>query len=344
MVIDGEYMWFLADISGSSLHLMRARVDDPNDVVDMHGWTDRTGSVNTSNITLPDYLDDQKMLVSNSYSIAIDNGYLYFFEPYAANLVDIRSVDKTSYNTPSGRNYDMKYSQLRRFRIGDYTLETLLWHTSPQGWVGSGAASSYGTLRDATVGITNQPDLTATYLNDFEAIGMGMTCSGEDDMQIRDGWLYWADWSGRNFGVYGDPQMLCRVQLSKLTPGTPIQHDVMDPIFEIVTNGTVPWEGNAGHWGRSGTRIWRRDGSQPIMAHADNTWSFDEEGNILFKAMTFPNYYSDAFGYGLRGIWKLSNPIQVTEVTVLFTGDELKGYSNVRQVPARSGIIEVQLS
>jgi hypothetical protein len=118
----------------------------------------------------------------------------------------------------------------------------------------------------------------------------------------------------------------------------------MNPIFEIVTNGTVPWEGNAGHWGRSGTWIWRRDGSQPIMAHADNTWSFDEEGNILFKAMAFPEYYSEAYGYGLRGIWKLTNSEQVTEVTVLFVGDELKGYSNVRQVPARSGIIEVVLS
>jgi hypothetical protein len=238
----------------------------------------------------------------------------------------------------------MRYSMLRRFRIGDYTLETLIWHTSPQGWVGYGAASGYGTQGDYTIGITSQPDLSDTRFNDFEAVGMGMKNSGEHDMQIHDGWLYWHDWSGRNFGVFGEAGMMCRVQLSKLTPGTPIQHDVMNPIFEIVTNGTVPWEGNAGHWGRGGTRIWRRDGAQPIMGHSDNTWSFDEEGNLLYKAMVFPDYYSDAFGYGLRGVWKLTNVEQVTEVTVLFVGDELKGYSNVRQVPARSGIIEVELS
>jgi hypothetical protein len=140
--------------------------------------------------------------------------------------------------------------------------------------------------------------------------------------------------------------MLCRVQLSKLTPGTPIQHDPLNPIFEIVTNGTVPWEGNAGHWGNSGTWIWRRDGSQPIMAHADNTFSFDEDGNILFKAMAFPfGQYTDAYGYGLRGIWKLTDPTNsVVEVTVAFVGDELQGYGNIRQVPMTRDVIEVELA
>jgi hypothetical protein len=361
LVISDGYFWFLAARAGywdgptwipapDGMKLVRIPLSDPNVFENMHEWDDpigwSTGQI-TSNLTLPDFIDNQYMPDQNGYSIAIDDGYLYFFTPTNSQIIDSRNTG-VSYNGDSSmQNYNLRYSMLRRFRIGDYDLETIIWHTSPQGFVGYGG-TEYGTYFDATVGITSQPDLTAAWsgsgAGSYPAIGMGMDCTGQHDMIIRDGWLYWLDWSGHNFGVYGEPTMICRFQLSKYS-GTMIQHDVMNPAFEIVSNGTVPDEGNAGHWGNGGTFIWQRGGAQPIMPKMDQTLTFDDDGNILYKAMAFPPYYPEHDGYGMRCIWKLKPGVAITtNVTVTFKSRELKGYSQAREIPVTRGITEVELS
>jgi hypothetical protein len=202
-----------------------------------------------------------------------------------------------------------------------------------------------GTFYDDTVGITSSEDGGFDTDRLAEPLKMGFIPNGEKELHIVDGWLYWWDYSGHYHGVYGTALMICRMKVGALTPGTPIQHNGADPIFEVITNGNAPWIGNAGHLVRYGPWIWWRGGSEPLMPHGDNSLTFDSDGNIWYKCMTFPPYTSDEYGYGTRTILKLSEPIASTaNVTLNFDGDELKGYSAVRQIPKRSVSLEVELS
>ena len=366
-----DALWFFAAIScGEGLSLVRVPMEDLSDYTVLHTWEDPgvgTSSSwlwnhNTSNLDMASFLDNQYIRrLAMMFAIDKGNGDFYVFSPYRDTIVDPRSSTADPFlsfdwnvfpaNSPDERNYHKEYSRLQKFNVDDptYTLELLYWHCMNQEWVGKGATSGYGTVYDGTVGITSFPDGSRdSDLNRQEAINMGFAPSGEHCPEVRDGWLYWHDWSGRYFGVYGDPTMICRVQLSKFA-GEPLQHNGEQPIFEIITNGTVPWEGNAGHWGDGqGTYIWYRAGAQPIMPKQDQTMTFDDDGNLWFKGMYFPPYYnenSEYGGYGTRGIWVLrQNQTSTTIATLTFTGDELNGYSPVREVPSRSGEIEVELS
>ena len=348
------YFWFLSrpelatNVRGA--RLIRVPLEDPGTFDIMHEWSypdsfwdGRTTTIITSNLSFPDYIDNQYMGADIELGLVIDDGYAYVIEEGV--LYDTRTTPSNRFSAGSGDvNYDMSYSYLRRFRIGDYELETLYWHTTPQGWVGY---DDNDTWYDRTLGITSQPDGSRTGDNDYNAVGMGFYSEGQHGTYIRDGWIYWIDWGGRNFGAFGAYGMICRLQLSKLTPGTPIQHAISNPLFEIIANGTLPEEGNVGHWNfGAGTFIWMRGGADALLPHMDSSFSFDDEGNIWYKGMAFPPYNVEEYpGYGTRCIYKLTpNDTSVTDVTVTFVGDELKGYSNVRQVPARSGVIEVELS
>lgn len=351
LIHDGHF-WFLAypefycgiEYNNKGMSLCRAPLGNPDGVNVVKEWGDPDvwrNDLVTSNLEFPDYIDNQYMPRGN-YSIVIHDGHLIYFTPQGQELHDSRSTPMFL-NDPSARNHDMKYSMIRRAKLGTWELSTLVWHTSPQGWVGRGG-NGYGTQADATVGVTNQPDLTATLQNMYPAVGMGLQCSGEHDAHISDGWLYWVDASAWRPGIpKGDHHMLCRVKLSDILSGVPVQHDPLSPMFEIVTNGSVPWEGDAGHWGTASPRIEYRAGSQPLLPALDTAFTFSQDGTILYKGTCFPGFYSYSDGDGLRGIWRLSPPTKPTRVTLSFVGDELKGYGNVRGVAVTRGEIEVEL-
>lgn len=360
--------------SGVSNTFVRVPLADPSrfdvmhvfwDGEDLGGYADgawrgnfaTTGGMITTNSEneLPDLLDNSYVYGygSDSYVIAYDDGWIYIFQQTL--LWDSRTTFGNFNGGPSEKNYNVWTSHLRRFKIGEYKMELLLWHASPKGYVGIGG-KEYGTHRNATIGVTNQPDGTASYRNDYPAIGMGLMPSAEHTMTIRDGWLYWIDESANNTfsrqesqGFRGGMEMICRLDLAKVSGSEPIQHDVMNPIFEIISNGANPDEGNWGHWGNGGTRIWLRGGFTPIMPVIDHgALAFDEDGNILYKGLAFPNWYTNEEGqepFGIKGIWKLKASInEITNVTVKFSGNELKGYSPVREIPVTRGLTEVELS
>jgi len=353
IVTDGTYFYFTiwTGHPNNYASFVRCPIGDLNAVEIVHTWDeyyDHFTNVDTSNITLPDYIDTQAM--SPSVSLAIDGDQIYFFTRPEGFIEDVRTTAQGS-GVPSQRNHNIKFQQLRRFKIGEYKLETLMWHSSPQGWVGYGGRN-YGTLDDATISCPTQPDLSITRSNYYPAIGMGMQASNEHVMVINDGWLYWLDWSGARWGYYNDTygtgEMVCRIDLAKLDPSEPIHHDVMNPAFEILTNGSAPWEGSTDHIGwYQGTWIYHRTGAQPLLPRADNVpFTFDSDGTLLYKGMCHPMYYSsDGGGYGTRAIYRLTPNIKsVTDVVVTFTGDELKGYTNARQVPVTRDVMEVELS
>jgi hypothetical protein len=335
------------------MRLVYSRISDPNDTFVKHQWDDPLTwdeGFNTNNVSVPDVFDNQYMVRSN-YSIAIDGDRMYYTFGDGSFDYAIKDSRTTSTNgswnnnDPSERNHNMLYSKIGYIDLTDHTNHLLLYNNMPQEWVGYGGAN-YGTLTDDTVGIYNRDDFSATRSNDFEALGPGLRPQTEMPAAIRDGWLYYFDWGGRNFGVYGTAYMLCRIDLSKLDPAEPQALNRENPQYEIIANGNVPFEGNAGHWGRSGTWIWQRNGANPLMPFPDSGLTFAEDGSIWYKGMAFPLYYRVA-GYGIRGIWILQparSAAANATVTVSFQGDELKGYSSVREVPARARPIEVELT
>ncbi len=355
VVTDGVYFYFAVwpSYPVEGLQFARCPIGDLEAVELVHEWANPQSwwrDIDTSNITLPDYIDNQYMY-KQPIPIAIDGDWIYFFTPYNVQLLDVRTTPSAYGASESDRNHDMKYQALRRFKIGEYRLETLLWHSSPQGWVGYGGAGR-GTFDDHTLGITTKEDRTAFRYNYYPAIGMGMKASNWHAMEIHNGWLYWLDLSNERVTwnmTYGCGHMICRIDLAKLDPSEPIHHDVMNPAFEILTNGTVPWEGGwtTGHYGSGGHYLEGRTGAQPLMPFGDFVpFTFDNDGNMLYKGMVHPPYYSsDTYGYGTRVIYKLTpNVKSMTDVVVTFTGDELKGYTNARQVPVTRDVMEVELS
>ncbi len=356
IVTDGVYFYFIHryQTSTDGMGLVRCPIGDLNDVSIVHQWPNPDpfwwSGINTSNITLPDFIDHQNIGRSN-VSLAIDGDQIYFFTQLNNLLRDARSTEPWTIGDRSERNHNIYYQSLRRFKIGEYNLETLLWHSTPQGWVGYGGGN-FGTLLDHTLGVTTQDDLTKTRTNIYPAVGMGLKSSNEHVIEIHNGWLYWIDRSGEEWrgynDTYGSGMMICRIDLTKFDPSEPIHHDVMDPAFEILSNGTAPWEGGASHIGwYQGTWLYARTGAQPLLPMADNVaMTFDSDGNIFYKGMTHPPYYSsDWYGYGTRVIYKLTpNVKSVTDVIVTFSGDELKGYTNARQVPVTRDVIEVELT
>jgi len=361
IVIDGQYMWFLAyprftctGYNGQGMRLIRVDKDNPGDMgaphTIVHQWLDDKTytNLNTSNLSMPDFIDEAQQMRRAQYCIAIKDGYLYVTGDKSNGVgfpvTDSRTVSPDSFG--NGVNHDMLYTGLWRTRIGEpYDLELLYWHSN-QGWVGRDVVGGgNGSWYDGTIGITNMEDGGFDSDRLTEPLRMGFIPNGQKELHIVDDWLYWWDYSGHFYGVYGTQQMICRMKLGDLTPGTPIQHNGADPIFEVITNGNVPWYGNAGHLVRYGPWIWWRAGSEPLMPHGDNTLTFDDEGNIWYKCMTFPPYMSPEDGYGTRTIIKLSEPVASTaNVTLKFDGDELKGYTAVRQIPKRSVSLEVELS
>jgi len=353
VVTDGVYFyWVVWRYGVDGLSFARCPIGDLDATEIVHVWENPLywWHVNTSNITLPDFMDNQYMY-RQSIPIAIDGDWIYYFTPYNAFLSDPRTTPDTSGQQSSDVNHDMHYIALRRFKIGEYKLETLLWHSSPQGWVGHGG-TDWGTFGDATIGITSRPDQSKARYDYYPAIGMGLKASNWHAMEIHNGWLYWLDISNEEVVynmTYGSGHMLCRIDLAKLDSSEPIHHDVMNPAFEILTNGSVPWEGGyvTGHYGRDGHFFEGRTGAQPLLGFADFVpMAWDNDDNLLYKCMVHPPYYSsNKYGYGTRAIYKLAPNIKsVTDVVVTFTGDELKGYTNARQVPVTRDVMEVELS
>ena len=338
------------------MRLLRADKNNPDDVVVMHTWSDggsRWADQITSNLDLPDWLDSQYVR-RGGCSIAIHDGYLYLTSggprSTGGGVSDSRTVDA---NDATAVNYDMNYSMMRRCRIGDYEWELLYYHHN-QGWVGYGADGTfnYGTISWGTVGVETAPG-EFNPERTSEPTGMGFVPATDRELVIRDGWLYWWDNGSYWSGAYGGHLMLCRIRMEDLVTGEPVRHNPQDPVFELVTGGRTPWEGNAGHLVRYGEwRFWR-DGANPVLPWPHQALTFDDDGNIIYKAFMFPSYYStghlqsgdfDPPGFPVTGLIKLTPPNQgITNVTLTFTGTSLTGYSNVREVPSSTEDLEVIL-
>jgi hypothetical protein len=162
--------------------------------------------------------------------------------------------------------------------------------------------------------------------------GTGFYPQYQANIRVRDGWLYWLDQASSR-GSQG--HTFARINLAELianyeTNG-PTQHNPTEPLFEILNNASAPWEGN-GKWQpmwNTGYNILHREGSSPIHNTIENNWFFDDSGAIVFMHEEFPNWRVNSE----RTCWMMSRlvPDNLLNVSIVFEGQALKGYSNVRQ-------------
>jgi len=344
-VVYGPYFYFMRyDNAAVEMVLCRAEISDPNNVIDVHGFDASTGwrtNQITTELVFPDYLQNQYLMPAR-YGLGVDGDYIYLTD--YGFIGDSRS---TGGFTSASREYRMEFSRLMRFKIGDYQLELLYWHTSKQGFVGVGTDESgnSGTLFAATIGVYTEPvdRINADNDNWLPAIGMGFKPSdGVVYPVIKGGWLYWMDESLENVAdVYG---MICRMNIAEAIAGAPVKHNPLDPGFEIIAGGTKPWESWQGHFGHEGTFLRSRLGPEPILPWVDN-FQVLNDGSLLVQTFNVVPYYTDTNNnWAIIGLVKLSKSEVTTKVTLTFTGDELKGYPYVRQVPVTRNTIEVELS
>ncbi len=347
----GEYFWFLGMPESDcgqpdGVNLYRADRSNPDNVVSVHEWPVLDiSSTNTWDLDVAAWLPTGLRAMGHAMTID-DDGYMY------VGTRSTRYDSRTVYaSDATARNYSMDYSFMMRCNLaaGDYDFELLLWHDS-QGFVGYGQDGSYyGTYNWATVGIDTEPGAFNSERTE-EPRGMGFYPAHWHDVEYRDGWLYWIDQSGYYGGAYGTSKLLCRMRIADYT--SPTKHDPLNPSFEVIGNGTVPWEGNAGHLVRYGDFNFWFDGASPVLPYPDNTMTFDSDGNIIWKCITFPGYQSAGGSpfqfwppeYPHRALIKLSPPEDdIVQVTMTFTGTSLTGYGNVREVKADNTEIILRL-
>lgn len=359
IVMVGDDLWFFTapPVCGTPvMHLVRVPVSDLTEVnyMQSYEWPTWLNVPNAKVIDLPTFLDNQYVHV-NDAQIGYDPGRnrIYVAEPSFNKVRDSRTTAFTS-NTPSARNYDIQFLRLRSLSLDDpeFGLTLDYYHHMPQEWIGYGqTGNGYGTLYDDTLGMFDMEDGSAVVDGYTDPIGIGFLPINRE-FNIVDGWIYWFDYGGigGSFNHLGIGNYGCRMNLADIPPGGRRKHNPYDPIIEVITNGTVPWEGawSRGHWNRGGGDfLVERAGSQPILGFPDQTTTFDSEGNIWYKGVALMDYQllqKDPGGWATRSIWKLSPTRSLeTVATVTFTGDELKGYASVRQVPKGTYEIEVAL-
>lgn len=224
------------------------------------------------------------------------------------------------------------YAAIRRTRPGGGDIETLYQYVSP-----------------ITTRGFRYPDLDdrERYEGPAFLLGTGLQPLDWIRSEVRDDWLYWVDFAN---GYASDGMTFSRIYIPALIENMPIIHDPYNPTFEILNNGSAVSEHGgcrAGPWTGGLWHIWWREGDRPLSGTTDAAWFFDDDGSIVFTHENFLYIQRRSLSLGgivTRIISRLSPPsASKANVVLKFTGNELKGYSNVREVKSISNPEKVEL-
>jgi hypothetical protein len=229
---------------------------------------------------------------------------------------------------------------LRTHVYGDGVWELLYYHTAPNYW-----PRTY-----------NLPDGSVNNLYDNDGplpIGLGLTLDWwAGTMYVRDGWLYYVDMgAAKSARDTLSGAMFCRIQISDIDMGEPVEHDPENPIVEVLSMTTGPYDSyvnwDKAAWGQEWLDGWEwRNGLNAIHSYPEPGWCLDDDGSILFIHHEFPNWLLEAGGnYVPYVLSRLSPPDNYPiAFTLVFEGNEMKGYGHARDVPSKTKVGTIELS
>jgi hypothetical protein len=321
----GYYLTWAYDSGGNGgLRVVRFRRGDPSDIRYIQHWpiefgvTDMEYNATTGRRKV---FDEDFVGGFDGAAMAYHNGKFYIIESGSDDFVD-----------------GWAWASIREWDGHGDTTKLLYWYDTIRAVSGPYARtpdlarylltqSSYGTTRGPVFGSfdrKSQPVAGVGYV--------GMRPHPKAEARVKDGWLYWLDVASYNSsqGMY-----FCRIDLDQLLvdyeKSGPVEHDPGNPRFEILCNGSAPWEGDGKWVEKTEYGVLWREGSSPIYNTLDNNWFFDEDGAIVFQHEEFPAW--DVGSEYTR--WVISRLVPpsagVASVGLVFEGQALKGYSRVRQ-------------
>ena len=344
--MDDDFLWWweipYID-SGSheytSMWLRRASRTSPYGVETVKTFADLTGyqalEINATT-GLPNGLNDDVIIQNNQGNqqcVEVD-GYLYVFQD---NGVDTGAVASNRY----------AYAAVRRIKLdGGTTFENMIVYvTQVPIWIEGGGTPvtthSYN-YEDGTRNITSGP---------FPR-WKGMAFTAGTEPKYRDGWIYfggresyahWGDgwWSGHNWE---------RINLDKLllrSDEWPIVYDPTDPSaseIEVLSNGTAYSRSHSRWTTKSDYVAWWKDGDKPIHSALDAGWHMDDDGSILFSHTEFGELWQSWDNTVIQVLAKLQSSTSATyDVSLVFEGQSLMGYSAVAEAHQQTQNIEVNL-
>ena len=316
---DQDYGYYITSYNYFNLGqvgVVRFRRGDPSDLAPVHffpansGEWERTMNPATGRINAlnEDYLGTTSAasLLGSVHIVYHDS--TFFLMHYASHPDPVSSENPTT-SWFSIREWDGTSDQTKLLYYG--------FDPDAYGW-----GLSYGANGDRSTWIDEEAGLGSVPLKPVTS----------SEMRVRDGWLYWLDEAG-----YRSSQSIyfARINLDELRAqyaltGEPIQHEPLNPRFEILCNASASWESDAAWVENVGWQVLWREGDSPIYNTIDKNWFFDDDGAIVFAHEEFPAW---ATTYEATH-WVISRLVPPeannAKLSLVFEGQALKGYSGVR--------------
>jgi hypothetical protein len=267
-----------------------------------------------------------------SASIVVD-GYLYLLH---SNGVDTTLVTSDTW----------AYAGIRRIKLDSTgtTFENIVTYAAQN------TISTEGGGTPQTTMSYNYPDGTRNVTGGPFPKYLGFAVAHTIKPEYRDGWIYWAglessannwayDWfSGRTW------QRINLDMLLERQAEWPITWDPAAPLSEVLSNATSP-ERSHSRFTYTVDRIsWWHDGDHPVHSIMSAGWSQTNKGSIMFSHTERGELIHSWDNAAMQVLSTLQSPIDATyDVTLVFDGSSLMGYSAISDIGSQTRDIEVAL-